>query len=63
MILIFISGLSSKVKIKVKSDVNPLCLQLRRASERERQREGMREIRGGLYYITLLSGPKSIPEK
>lgn len=30
MILIFISGLSSKVKIKVKSDVNPQCLQLRR---------------------------------
>lgn len=41
MILIFISGLSSKVKIKVKSDVNPQCLQLRR--EREKEKGGMRE--------------------
>lgn len=56
MILIFISGLSSKVKIKVKSDVNPQCLQLRREGERKKEREGMRE-RGGLCYITLLSGP------
>lgn len=39
MILIFISGLSSKVKIKVKSDVNPQCLQLRREREKERRRE------------------------
>lgn len=36
MILIFISGLSSKVKIKVKSDVNPQCLQLRRERKKER---------------------------
>lgn len=36
MILIFISGLSSKVKIKVKSDVNPQCLQLRRERNKER---------------------------
>lgn len=64
MILIFISGLSSKVKIKVKSDVNPQCLQLRRVREKEKERrERMSESRGGLCYITLLSSPKSIPEK
>lgn len=39
MILIFISGLSSKVKIKVKSDVNPQCLQLRGEKAKERERE------------------------
>lgn len=64
MILIFISGLSSKVKIKVKSDVNPQCLQLRRVREREKERrERMSKSRGGLCYITLLSSPQSIPEK
>lgn len=34
MILIFISGLSSKVKIKVKSDASPQCLQLRQRKEK-----------------------------
>lgn len=43
MILIFISGLSSKVKIKVKSNVSPQCLQLRERKGDERRGGG----RGG----------------
>ena len=58
MILVFISGLSSKVKIKVKSDVNPQRLQLR--GERGGKK---RESRGGLFCITRLYSPSSIPEK
>lgn len=38
MIFIFISGLSSKVKIKVKNDVNPQCLQLRREREKDNEK-------------------------
>lgn len=44
MILIFISGLSSKVKIKVKSDVNPPVSPIKKR-ERKEKSEGEREQR------------------
>lgn len=50
MILIFISGLSSKVKIKVKSDVNPQCLQLRRERERKKRGNGSEPRQTQLHY-------------
>lgn len=47
MILIFISGLSSKVKIKVKSDVSPQCLQLRERKGEEGVGVGWAKDGGG----------------
>lgn len=64
MILIFISGLSSKVKIKVKSDVSPRCLQLRRARGRKTERGGKKksaEVDSATF--TLISGPHRIQEE
>lgn len=61
MILIFISGLSSKVKIKVKSDVNPQRLQLRGGRKKKKtkeEEEERRERRWTRLYYSASRSPK-----